>query len=92
MSELVTIALMPVRSMSDPVANSDIVACQECLEPCWLSPSSRILADYAQLLCMACVERAAQKAQAAGEPLMFGGFIPGQLEELERDAAREKNT
>jgi len=84
------LVMMPIESTIQPVKGSEITPCMECLTPCWLSPSSMPFAEHATRLCAVCAERMARAAKDEGEPLLWGGFLPGQLKEIEEDLKNEQ--
>jgi len=90
--EPVTLVCHPVRSMAHPVAGSVPIRCKQCETPVWLSPTSfdRVRLG-ASVLCLACAHREIVAAEARGEPPEWGGFLPGQVEELKRELRDEQN-
>jgi len=80
MNDPIILVCIPVRSMHDPITGATIIRCTRCDEPCWLAPSSVPALSSVTVVCSPC-------AFADTQVLMrdFGGFLPGQLEELIRE-------
>lgn len=80
---------MPVAMLLTPVANAIAVACTTCHQPVWLAPSSFQVMNRARVICAECARTEVAKAKRRGEPIEFGGPLPGQREEVERELDRE---
>ena len=88
--EPIMLVCFPVSAMKDPVRGSTIVHCQRCNRPVWLSPSSTPIVHYALIACPVCAGAEGAKALERGEPLRFGGFLPGQLDELKSEGVLDE--
>lgn len=77
---------LPVSAPTTPVLGNLNARCARCAMLVWVSPSSLPVLHLATILCPTCGEREARTAKQHGEPYQFGGFLPGQLDELRDDA------
>lgn len=73
-----------VASLTDPVAGAITVPCSRCTQLCWLAPTSFQVMDRALVYCGECALSMIRDASHRGEPMEFGGFLPGQLDEIQR--------
>lgn len=74
----------PVMNVRDPVAGAITVPCTRCSQLCWLAPTSFPVMDRARAYCSECALSLIREGAERGEPLEFGGFLPGQLDEVQR--------
>lgn len=88
----VTLVCIPLRTSHDPVAGSVPLRCKQCEELVWVSPTSfDAVQQGASIVCAECAKLEIDAAHARGEPPEWGGFLPGQVEELKRELRDEQN-